>query len=79
MPTGIEDIPQAKDLKAWTIQNGTLHVSGLTAGRTWSVYSISGAVIYQNIANGAETEIMLTVCGVYIVKSEKDTVKVVYR
>jgi hypothetical protein len=77
--TGIEDIDNSpsKSLKAW-MHGETLHVSGLTTGQAWSVYNIFGALIYQSIANGDETDIILTVRGVYVVTFGGKCIKVVY-
>ncbi|GHT71247.1 hypothetical protein FACS189455_2610 [Bacteroidia bacterium] len=75
-PTGI-DSPQAKALKAY-VQNGLLHVSGLTAGKPWSIYSISGALIYQSVAHEDKADINLSIRGMYIVTSGNAAVKVVY-
>jgi len=74
---GNENIPQLKPLKAW-IQNAMLHVSGLTAGKLWSVCNVSGVLVYQGIANGEQADIPLFVRGVYFVQSGNKTVKVVY-
>ncbi|MDR1200353.1 MAG: hypothetical protein LBL58_01820, partial [Tannerellaceae bacterium] len=76
IPTGIES-PQSKSLKV-SIQNGILHLSGLTQGKPWSIYNISGIQVYQNIAKSDEEYITLPVRGAYIVKSGKDTIKVIY-
>jgi anti-sigma28 factor (negative regulator of flagellin synthesis) len=76
LPTGM-DSPPSKPLKAY-VQNGTLHISGLTPGKPWSLYSISGALVYQSIAQSEEGYATLPVRGIYIVKSEKDTIKVIY-
>jgi len=73
--TGIDETSQTKALRAW-VQNGALHVDGLTEGKPWSVYNISGSLIYQNIADSNEAEISLPVRGMYIVTSEKVSVKV---
>jgi len=75
--TGIENISQATGLKAW-VANGTLHVSGLTAGKQWSVYNVAGILIYQGIATGDEATQSIPTRGIYIVQSEKHTLKVVY-
>jgi hypothetical protein len=77
LPTGTEDISQANVLKAG-MQNGPLHVSGLTAGKPWSVYSLSGALICRNVAGSDEADISLPVRGVYIVQSGNATVKAAY-
>ena len=76
--TGINDLQQVNTLQAW-VQNNTLHVRGLTTGKMWRVYTISGNVIYQNIASGdAETvhNISLPGRGVYVVVSGNNAIKV---
>ncbi|GHU62265.1 hypothetical protein FACS1894123_02900 [Bacteroidia bacterium] len=65
------------NLKAY-VQNGTLHVGGLTAGKQWAVYNLSGALVYNGIAGNDEADVSLSVRGVYIVKSGNKTVKVMY-
>ena len=77
--TGINPVSQATTLKAW-VADGTLHVSGLTAGEAWSVYNVAGACVYQGVAAGnAETlsAAFLPNHGVYIILSEGKTVKIV--
>jgi hypothetical protein len=66
-----------QSLRART-HGSTLHVSGLTAGKPWSVYDISGALVHHSTAGGDEAEITLPVRGIYIVKSGKTAVKVAY-
>jgi len=64
-------------LQAWT-QNGVLYVSGLSAGQSWSVYSIAGTPVYHGVATGDKAEIALPGRGVYIVTEGNATaVKVV--
>jgi hypothetical protein len=78
--TGIKDIKDDKDvhdLKAF-VQNGTLHVSGLTAGQSWKVYNITGSLIYQGIATDSKAEFALPGRGVYIVTNGVKTVKAAY-
>jgi hypothetical protein len=77
IPTANDDIPQTKPLKAWA-QNERLHVSGLTTGETWSVYSVTGMLIYHGIAAGDEADLPLSDRGVYIVKSGVQIIKVLY-
>jgi len=77
-PTGNDPFVARADLqsiRAWT-QNGCLHVSGLTPGVTWRVYSLSGILIYQNIATDNKAIVQLPVRGVFIVTDGKETVKV---
>ena len=75
--TGINDISHLETLKA-RIQNGVLHVSGLTAGKLWSVYSVSGVLVYQNIADSDIADIALFAHGIYIVQSNGGMIKAVY-
>jgi hypothetical protein len=77
VPTANSDIPQTKPLKAWA-QNGGLHVSGLTVSKTWSVYSVSGMLVYRSTATGDEADVPLPDRGVYIVKSGVQVIKVLY-
>ncbi|MCL1932332.1 MAG: leucine-rich repeat domain-containing protein [Candidatus Azobacteroides sp.] len=74
--TGIDN-PHVKGLEA-RIQNGTLYVSGLTVGQSWSVYNASGALVYQNTAVSGEENVNLIVRGVYLVKSDNKIIKVLY-
>ena len=78
-PNGIGDIPQIKALTAY-MQNGTLHIEGLTAGQLWSMYNISGVLVHQSIATGnPETWRAASLQrGVYIIQSNNQIVKVVY-
>ncbi|MDR1115764.1 MAG: hypothetical protein LBL33_06425, partial [Tannerella sp.] len=75
--TGTEALPQAKVLSART-QNGQLHVSGLTAGQPWSVYSISGTLIHHSTAAGDKANISLPSRGIYIVRSGNRSIKAAY-
>ena len=76
--TGISNIPQIKNLNAW-VQDGTLHVSGLTAGKTWSVCNTAGAIVYQGVAMGDVETLRATPLphAAYIIQSGKETVKIV--
>ena len=71
------EVVTAPSLKAWT-HNGVLYVSGLMPGAVWSVYSVSGALIYAAAANGNEAEIPLFRRGVYIIITNSGSCKVVY-
>jgi len=64
-------------LKAW-VRNGTLHVTSLTIGETLSVYSVTGALVYQSDATGDETDIPLKMQRMYIVRLGNYEIKVVY-
>jgi hypothetical protein len=77
-PTSVESLPSAPQLKAWT-HGSTLYVSGLTAGRTWSVYAVSGALVYCGTSpSGGEANITLPTRGVYIIQSGNTAIKVAY-
>ena len=73
--TGNDDL-QVTTLRVWK-QNGLLHVSGLTAGETWSVYSISGILVHRSIATSEDARIVIPDSGVYIIISGANMVKVV--
>ena len=61
------------------IQNGTMHVNGLTVGEKWSVYTMAGTLIYENVATGVEATTSVRISnGVYIVKSGKNTISVMF-
>ena len=64
-------------LRAWT-HNGLLHISGLETGEVWSVYTVSGALIYRDVAGSEEAEIALRTQGVYIIQSGDRTLRVVF-
>ena len=75
--TGINELAQTSVLKVFVL-NGRLQVSGLTAGKQWSVYNISGVLVYRNIATEEVAYINLPSKGVYIVQSRNENVKTVY-
>jgi hypothetical protein len=76
----IAKVPKANTntLKA-AVQNGTLHLSGLTAGKTWSIYTVSGALVQNGIASGTEANLRLNTSGVYLVKSNGQAIRVINR
>ena len=68
-------------LKAW-VSDGMLYVSGVRQSSTLCVYTITGALIYQGVANGTEThglQIHANILdrGIYIITDGIKTVKVV--
>jgi len=72
--SGVEEI-QATPLKGY-VRGGRLYVSGLIEGKPWSVYAISGMLVYRGIAVSDEVNIPLSAQGVYIIQSEERTLKV---
>jgi hypothetical protein len=64
LSTAIEDV--ARGLQAFA-QNGVLYISGLTAGQPWSIYSITGTLIYRAVPSAGKVEIPLPERGLYIV------------
>ena len=75
---GIKDpSKQENNLKAY-VENGYLYVSGLEEGKIWSVYTVTGSLLYQGIATSDKEETFLTVRGIYTIQSGKKVVKVVY-
>lgn len=69
--------PKEVGLKAWT-QNEQLHITGLTKGVPWEVYTVSGACIYSGIAESSEANIHLATRGIYIIRSGMCYAKIVY-
>jgi hypothetical protein len=69
--------PHTNSLKAW-IQNGKLHVSGLTIGQRWTVYNVLGTLVHQDIAGNSTAEITLPIRGAYVVQSGNRSIQVVY-
>jgi len=59
--------------------NGMLHVTGQLSGKAVSVYSVTGALIYHQIAISDVIDIPLQVQGIYIVRVGEKAVKVVYK
>ena len=76
--TATEVIPQANRLKAWTTQDGVLHVVGLTQGKSLYIYNLYGQLIYQATAGGGEAKIILPARGIYIVSSGNVQLKIRY-
>jgi hypothetical protein len=74
--TSSDKFPPTNPLRAW-IHSGVLHVTGLSCGETLSVYSVTGMLLYHNIATNDEMNIPLRMQGMYIVRVENNTVKVV--
>ncbi len=69
--------PRINSQRAW-MQGGTLHLSGLTAGKTWSVYSAKGNLVHRGIASGTEMNVKLNMTsGVYFVRSNGQTLRIV--
>jgi Zn-finger protein len=71
------DTPSTSRPNAY-LQNGTLHLSGLTAGESWSVHHVSGQLIHRQMATGNEALLPLTVRGAYIVLTGHHALKIVY-
>ncbi|MDH6341629.1 hypothetical protein M2480_000914 [Parabacteroides sp. PFB2-12] len=55
-----------------------LYISNLTAGETWSVYTLSGILVYQGIAGSNDVKVNLSTRGVYIIKAGLKTGKALY-
>jgi hypothetical protein len=77
VPTSTETPGIDNALRAY-VRDGMLHVSGLSVGKTWSVYCFDGTLLYQNTASGSEASIAVSAHGMYLVKSGNETLKVVY-
>ena len=77
--TGNEQIPAGSDatgrISAWT-QNGTLYITGLQPGLPLCIYTVSGQLVYQVVAQSSTMNIPLPTRGVYIVTDGKNTLKI---
>jgi hypothetical protein len=71
--TAIDEIAQG--LKAYA-QDGVLHISGLSEGQPFSIYNITGTLIYSSVANADKIEILLPGRGMYIIRSGDYVIKV---
>ena len=76
LTTATPELNTSTPLRAWT-HDGFLHVSGLEVGEVWSVYTVSGALIYRETASNNEAKIAIVAQGVYIIQSGERTVRVV--
>ena len=75
-PTGTDIMPQPSSLLKAYVQNGRLHVSGLTVGDLWSVYNLYGISVHQHMATAEDAVIVLPKKGIYIILSAGQSVKV---
>jgi len=55
-----------------------LHINGLTQGETLHIYNMYGQLIHQSKAVAAEAKIPLPARGIYVLKTEAGTVKIVF-
>jgi len=69
------EISPVNTLKAW-VNGGNLHVTGLTAGKTLSVYNAAGVMIYQSVVTSDTVIIPLKSQGVYIIRQDDRTLKI---
>ena len=78
-PTGIHEVSKEESLNAY-MRDGILHVSGLTAGKPWMIYTVSGMLIYRDIATDAketrDNTLLRLIRGIYIIQSEGKSVKI---
>jgi len=72
--TDTKELP-ANELKAW-INHGVLSVSGLTAGKVWRLYNLSGTLVHQGMVKSDPVTFGLEHPGVYIIESEGNTIKI---
>ena len=75
--TGNEPFQQNSSIRTW-IQNGVLHINGLTEGDILRVYTIQGTQLYNSAAIGNTMEIPLPGRGIYIVTAGKETIKIIF-
>jgi hypothetical protein len=72
--TSAPELALTTSLQAW-MRGGLLHVEGLTIGETLSIYSATGALVYQGVATSEEMDIPIKAEGVYIIQSGERSVK----
>lgn len=73
--TGNEKTILTSSLKVWS-QNGSLCVNGLTPGQPWSVYSVSGTLVYHATAATDKADIVLPT-GIYIIHCGTQKAKII--
>jgi hypothetical protein len=76
-PVSIEEVNGADKLMAY-VQDGIVYVRGLPEGKEWSIYAITGSLVYSGIANSNAERRPLIQRGVYIIATNKGTLKVAY-
>jgi PKD repeat protein len=73
----ISAIKNVGSLKAW-INGGTLHLSGLTVGKTWSIYNAKGTMLQSGTAHKTEMNVKLNIAsGIYFVKINGQTMRII--
>ena len=73
--SGINAVPY-NPLSAW-IDNGMLHIKGLKPGNIFSIYDAMGKLVYRGTAESTEVNRPIEGKGIFIVKTENCTVKVI--
>ena len=73
--SGINAVPY-NPLSAW-IDNGMLHIKGLKPGNIFSIYDAMGKPVYRGTAESTEVNRPIEGKGIFIVKTENCTVKVI--
>jgi hypothetical protein len=63
-------------LTVW-LENGVLHIKGLTIGQPYRIFSISGTLVHQGIATADVETWNVLKHGTYIIQSEDKSVKIV--
>lgn len=75
-PTSIDEV-KTPELRAY-VTDGTLYVTGLTVGKPWRVYTITGSLIHAATASADEDKITLSLRGIYIITTQKESLKVAW-
>ena len=57
--------------------NGILYITGLQPGKPFQIYNLAGQYLFKGIAKSEEEQIVPVTGGIYIVVSEKQSVKVI--
>jgi len=63
---------------AWFVRDGVLHLSRIHPGSSVQLYSIDGKLLKQQNANGSELQFNLSGRGIYLIRIQGKTTKIVY-
>ncbi|MDB4334921.1 T9SS type A sorting domain-containing protein [bacterium] len=75
-PAGVNPILHSDVITS--INNGLLTVKGITNGDQVEVYSLNGTVLYSRKVDADMLSVMLAAKGLYIVKVNAQSIKVMY-
>ena len=75
--TSLQKIQSGNTPKAWKTGN-LLNITGIAEGKTWQLYNLTGILVQQGFAtSGITTASFNLPAGVYIIRTENKTVKII--